>query len=85
MADRRNRIALPALATKYGFRLPPPEDCLIAPSFQFHPQKPTADMDWEENDLTSGAGSDAYTALPDAYYVPPIYSTSYVPLLHGWP
>ena len=55
MADRRNKTALPALATKYGFRLPPPEDCLIAPNFQFHPQKPAADMDWEESNLSTGA------------------------------
>ena len=55
MAHRRNKVPLPALATKYGFRLPPPEDCLIAPSFQFHPQKPIADMDWEESELSSGA------------------------------
>ena len=55
MADRRNRTALPALATKYGFRLPPPEDCLIAPNFQFHPHKPAADMDWEETNLSTGA------------------------------
>lgn len=55
MADRRNKIALPALATKYGFRLPPPEDCLIAPNFQFHPQKPVADMEWEESNLSTGA------------------------------
>ena len=54
MADRRNKVALPALATKYGFRLPPPDDCLIAPNFQFHPQKPAADMDWEESNLSSG-------------------------------
>ena len=54
MADRRNSVPLPALATKYGFRLPPPEDCLIAPNFQFHPQNPIAGMDWEDNTFPSG-------------------------------
>ena len=64
MADRRNKIALPALATKHGFRLPPPEDCLIAPNFQFYPQTPPADMDWEESQLPSGADmADVYAVL----------------------
>ncbi|KAL3146983.1 hypothetical protein ABBQ38_014951 [Trebouxia sp. C0009 RCD-2024] len=68
MADRRNKIALPALATKYGFRLPPPEDCLIAPNFQFHPQKPAADMDWEESNISTGTGTEPVTAPPSRSY-----------------
>ncbi len=54
MADRRNKIALPALATKYGFRLPPPEDCLIAPNFQFHPRNAPEHMDWQEELIPAG-------------------------------
>jgi len=54
MADRRNKIALPALATKYGFRLPPPEDCLIAPNFQFHPHNAPENLDWEEDPIPAG-------------------------------
>ena len=54
MAERRNSIALPALSTKYGFRLPPAEDCLIAPNVQFHPRDPPANMDWEEEPLATG-------------------------------
>ena len=54
MAERRNKIALPALATKYGFRLPPPEDCLIAPNFQFHPHNAPENMDWEEDPIPAG-------------------------------
>lgn len=54
MAERRNSVALPSLATKYGFRLPPAEDCLIAPNVQFHPRDPPANMDWEEEPLASG-------------------------------
>ncbi len=54
MADRRNKIALPALATKHGFRLPPPEDCLIAPNFQFHPHNAPEQMDWEEDPIPAG-------------------------------
>ena len=54
MADRRNKAALPTLATKHGFRLPPPEDCLIAPNFQFHPRSAPEQMDWEEDSLPSG-------------------------------
>ena len=54
MAERRNKIALPALATKYGFRLPPPEDCLIAPNFQFYPHNAPENMDWEEDPIPAG-------------------------------
>ncbi len=54
MADRRNKIALPALATKYGFRLPPPEDCLIAPNFQFHPRNAPENMHREEDPIPAG-------------------------------
>ncbi len=54
MADRRNKIALPALATKYGFRLPPPDDCLIVPNFQLHPRNAPDIMDWEDESLPSG-------------------------------
>lgn len=54
MADRRNKIALPALATKYGFRLPPPEDCLIAPIFQFHPRNAPENMEWEDDPIPAG-------------------------------
>lgn len=68
MAEKRNRIALPALATKYGFRLPPPEDCLVAPNFQFHPQKPAADMDWEDNSLSTGTGTEPVSAPPSKSY-----------------
>lgn len=54
MADRRNRVALPALTTKYGFRLPPPDDCLIAPNFQFQPHEPPDEMDWDEDTVNAG-------------------------------
>lgn len=64
MADRRNKAALPTLATKHGFRLPPPEDCLIAPNFQFHPRSVPEQMDWEEDSLPSGVGTEPTSAPP---------------------
>ncbi len=64
MADRRNKIALPALATKYGFRLPPPEDCLIAPNFQFHPHNAPEHMDWDEDPIPAG---DTYSFWTSAH------------------
>lgn len=64
MADRRNKIALPALATKYGFRLPPPEDCLIAPIFQFHPRNAPENMEWEDDPIPAGIGTEPTKAPP---------------------
>lgn len=64
MADRRNKIALPAIATKYGFRLPPPEDCLIAPNFQFHPHNAPENMDWEEDPIPAGIGTEPTKGPP---------------------
>ena len=58
LADRRNKMALPALdKQKFGFRLPPPEDCLVAPNFQFHPRNAPEAMDWEDDPIPTGAKS----------------------------
>lgn len=60
MANRRNSTALPSTATaKYGFRLPPPDDCLIAPNVQFHPRDPPQNMSWEDKPITAGTGRPA--------------------------
>lgn len=56
MAERRNSVALPSTATaKYGFRLPPAEDCLIAPNIQFRPRDPPQHVDWEDEVISAGA------------------------------
>lgn len=65
LADRRNKMALPALdKQKFGFRLPPPEDCLIAPNFQFHPRNAPEAMDWEDDPIPTGAGTEPVNGPP---------------------
>ena len=34
LAEQRNRQKLPELGRRFGLRLPPEEDCLLAPNYQ---------------------------------------------------
>ncbi len=39
VAQQRNKAALPPVSRKLGLRLPPEEDCLIAPDYQLRPSR----------------------------------------------
>ena len=40
LAQKRNQIPLPEIQNKYGLRLPPENECLLNPSYQFAPTRP---------------------------------------------
>lgn len=40
IAQQRNQAPLPEIQTKYGLRLPPENECLLNPSYQFAPPRP---------------------------------------------
>ena len=40
MAEQRNKQKLPEPSRRHWLRLPPDEDCLLAPNYQLHPAQP---------------------------------------------
>jgi len=53
LAEQRNRQKLPELGRRYGLRLPPEEDCLLAPNYQL--QRPPVSMAEDTDAAMAGA------------------------------